>query len=149
MRKLHELAGDEFFDVIGVLSPILPVIGDLEIVQAQIGSTNEKITEARDIMAFENMKKSPDRKAIRKAKSAINAETAAIFARDVSKIVPLIVTKHRDIAYSLLSIIDEASVADVKKYVGPKIMSKLFQMFKDTDFRSFLSYAEPPGQIGS
>jgi len=146
MRKLHELTGDEFFDVIGILSPILPVLSELEIIKAQIGGVNQTIADAQETIAIEQRKKAPDRKVIRKMRSIIEGETATVFARDVSKIVPLIATQHRDIAYSLLSIVDEVPTSEVKKYVGPKIMSKLFSVFKETDFRSFLSYAEPPEQ---
>ena len=143
MRKLHELTGDEFFDVIGVLSPILPVLSDLEIVQAQIGSYNETIAEARQAIAFESAKKKPDTKEILRAKRVIDAETASVFTRDIAKLVPLIAIQHRDVAYGLLAIIDQVPVSEVKRYPGAKIMTQLIAVFRDTDFGSFLSYAEP------
>ena len=143
MRKLNEVQGDEFFDLIYAMSPIIPIIGDMEVFQAQFGSMTEKTAEAQAMIVAEKSKKTPSIKVVTEATRIIQAEMASMFVRDIAKVVPVLAKNHRDAVYEVLSLVDQVPISDVKKYPGPKLLSELYQLFRDTDFKSFLSYAEP------
>lgn len=164
MKKIAELLGDEFLDVIYALTPILPMIVDMEITQMQLfGKYNENIVNARKVVANEKEKlnktleiKEGDgttafksktiencNKKIAEATNIIENEISLIFGRDISKIIPLLASKdNRNCIFETLSILDNLPVAQVKKYPSPKLCSKIKSVIGDTDFKSFLSYAE-------
>ena len=142
MRKINDLCGDEFFDFVLALSPVLPSLGELEILQMQFSGANPILSESRRIIAREKASKKPNLRAIDEAQQRQGQETTAVFVRDIAKIVPLLCKNHRSAVYEVISILDQASIAEVKKYPGPKLTSKLVSIFKDADFKSFLSPAE-------
>jgi hypothetical protein len=148
MRKLNELNGDEFFDVIYALSPVLPMIGDMELVKAQFFKVyNERITGALARSRAEKAKPKPDRDVITQAERDVIDENLNIFVRDISAIVPLLSSKeNRGIIFTVLSILDEKPVDEVKKYPAPKLVDMMKRVLKDTNFKDFLSYAEPTGE---
>lgn len=153
MKKISELTGDEFFDVICALSPILSVIADMEVVQAQLFSNyNPEISKARATVALNNVliKKGgkPEKieqynKEIIAANEVIKAEISGLFARDMSKIIPVLCSKdNRGCVFETIAIMDGLPVDEVKKYSAPKVVTKIKDIFQDTSFKSFLSYAE-------
>lgn len=153
MRKIAELSGDEFFDVIYALSPVLPMIADMEVVQAQLfGNYSAEVKSARASIALNTTllknggnpdKEEEYKQKIKAANLAIESEISGIFARDITKIVPQLVSKeNRSCIFETLSIIDGLPIDEIKKYIPPKLISKIKSVISDTDFKSFLSYAE-------
>lgn len=163
MKKISELTGDQFFDVIYILSPILPMITEMELIQSQLfGNHSKKIVDARTIIVTETLKleeamKMQDgdgaatkndiidicNKNIAESNKIIQAEISGIFARDISKIVPLLVSKeNRGCIFETLAILENLPVAEIKNYSAPKLISRIKDVIKDADFKSFLSYAE-------
>lgn len=153
MKKISELTAEEFFDVIYALSPVLPMITEMEVLQAQLFQNyNERITRARTVIATNTIllekggnpgKEDEHKRKIEDARQSIYDENAKIFARDISKIVPLLTSKeNRGCIFNALSVIDGLPADEVRKYPAPKLIMKIKQIISDTDFKSFLSYAE-------
>ena len=116
MRKISELTSDEFFDVIFALSPILPLITDMEIVQVKLFGNNKEMT---------------------------NKEVTELFARDITKIIPLLTSKERrSCIFEIISIVDGIPIDEVKLYPPSKTATKIKKIISDADFKDFLSYAD-------
>ena len=148
MRKIAEISGDEFFDVVYALSPLLPMIANMEIVKAKFFNIfNDGVVEARTTLANEKLKEDPDKQKIKEQIDILSAETAAIFARDISNLVPLLSSReNRGIVFETLSILEQKPIEEIKHYSPPKLISRIKQVMTDTDFKSFLTYAEPSEQ---
>lgn len=153
MKKIAALTGDEFFDVIYALSPILPMIVDMEVVQAQMfGRYSDEISKARATVAVNTTllknggnpgKEDEYKKKIAEANRIVTAEISGVFARDITKIVPQLASKaNRSCIFEALSILEGLPMDEIKKYTPPKLISRIKQVISDTDFKSFLSYAE-------
>lgn len=168
MKKISDLTGDEFFDVIYSLSPILPMITNMEIIQMQLfGKFNKNILDARETVAIEEAKRieamgmqdgdgttaiknktiESCAKKINEANAVIESEISGIFGKDISNIVPFLTSKdNRNCIFETLAILENLTVEEIKKYPAPKLWSKIWKVIKDADFKSFLSYAEELGQ---
>jgi hypothetical protein len=145
VRKLNELNGDEFFDVIYALSPVLPMIGDMEIVKAYFHkSFSERLDGALTRKRAEESKPKPNKDVISQLNKEIADENLNIMVHDISAVVPLLSSKeNRGIIFTVLSILEQKPVEEIKKYPGPKIVDMLKRVISDTNFKDFLSYAEP------
>ena len=144
MRKIHEISGDEFFDVIYALSPILHMVTDMEIVQTRIsGKADEKIAEAQRALMVERAKKKPCPEKIQAATKIIRSESASMLVRDLTKTIPLLTSKqHRGSLFEVLAILEQKTVDEIKSYTSPKLISMVTRLIRDTDFSLFLDYAE-------
>lgn len=163
MRKIADLQADDFFDVIYALSPVLPMIADMEIIKNQM-FPDANILALRVEMAKERLKvekanekqdDNPDtpvktktieaaEKRITEINAELQAEIVGVFGRDISKIVPALASRqNRGAIIEVLSILEEQPISEILKYPAPKLLSKITAVVKDTDFTSFLSYVEP------
>ena len=163
MRKIADLQADDFFDVIYALSPVLPMIAEMEIIKNQM-FPDANILALRHEMAKEQLKiakanteqdSNPDTpvktKAVESATKRIaeinvelQAEIVGVFGRDISKVVPALASRqNRGAIIEVLAMLEEQPVAEILKYPAPKLLSKITSVVKDTDFTSFLSYVEP------
>jgi len=145
MRKLNELTTDELLDFIFILTPVMPMLGETELVQSQIiGNYNNIISSAFLNIAEEKKKKNPGAEVIAHNENLIKKERADMYVRDVSKIVSVLTDKqNRNIAYELIALLSGDTVETVKSYPGPKFVHCIKQIITDTDFGGFFTYAEP------
>ena len=131
MRKISDLEGDEFFDVLYALTLILPVLSQLEIVKSGFGVI---------------LKPNPDSKLKTKEQkdAALTAEIFTILANELPVIIPHLTSKqNRNAIYEVINILDDVPVSDIKKYPAAKLTTRIKQIFSDSNFKDFLSYAEP------
>lgn len=144
-RKLSDLNADEFFDFGCALSPILPMIIESELVQYNVfGKLSNKMIEVQGEIIAEQGKARPDKKAILSLRNEAAGENVAVMMRDIAKIIPLLMSKqNRGIVFEALAILEQKPASDIKQYPGGKVVTMLKEIITDTDFKSFLSYAEP------
>lgn len=113
MKKLSELSGDQFMDAFFALSPLLPVLENIDLGTLK---DNEKTAEQRGI---------------------------SLFASILAKLLPAITCKeNRHCVWELLSILDEVTVEEIKQYPAPKLISKIRKIFAEGELANFMSYAE-------
>ena len=131
MRKISELNGDEFFDFLYALTPVLPVLSQLEIVK-----------NGFDIVLksnIDNKIKSKDQK-----NAALTAELLTILAAELPVVIPHLTSKeNRSAIYEIIHILDGVPIDDIKKYPAAKLMTQIKQIFTDVNFKDFFTYAEP------
>jgi len=146
MRKIKDLTSDEFFDLVFAVSPILPLILDMEIVKTQfLGAINEKVREQVIILRKEEAKEKGRQKenVIEAATTAIIREQALVASRDIAFIVPKLVSKdYRGATYDGLAILSQKTADEIKALSAAQIVGMLRQVIKDIDLRDFLSLSE-------
>lgn len=112
MKKLSELNGDEFFDVLYALTPVLPALESIEIVDLYVNGKQGKVLGNKEVMR--------------------------IFVQGISEILKLITSKeHRSCAWEVLAIVDGVSANKTRKYLAPEIWSKLKTLFSGEGIRAF------------
>ena len=151
-RKISELPADELFDFIYAMSPILPVISQLDIVKTGFSSitnylpTAEDVAEMRAVAERKLSKKerSPEEIAKNLQKEAKKrGEMVAIIVNELPTLIPHLVAKENRIAtYEMLSILNNVPADEVKSWPGPKLVNQVISMVKDPGFKDFLDYAE-------
>jgi len=151
LRNVKELDGNELFDVLFIISPILPILVDSELIQAQIFKRyNKKTNNARMIYLNEAKKQNPDETKMNDALMTIEEEQANIFIRDTTKIIPqLLSNENRSIVFQVLAIFEKNTPEDISHYPGVKITTMLNEIIADLNFKDFLSYTEPSERIES
>lgn len=112
MKKLSELNGDEFFDVLYALTPILPALENIELADLYING--------------------------KQGKSFDNKEVMRVFVQGISEILKLITSKeNRDCAWEILAIVDGVKPTETRKYLAPKIWLKLKTLFSGDGIKAF------------
>ena len=152
MRSIAQLNGDEFFDFIFALSPILPVIGQLDIVKSGFAVVTNHSPTAKDVANIKaEIERRKDRKTATDAeiarnmqnKAKQNAELFTILAKEIPILIPYIAAKENRVAvYDALSILEQVPVDEIKAWPAPKLMSRVMSLFKDPGLKDFLDYAE-------
>ena len=116
MRKIKELTADEFFDFTLALTPVIPLILDMEIVKMQyMGVFNAEVRRQQNIIRSEREKaaNAPGDKVVFEnaakvsaAFDAIGEETGKIMVRDISALVPKLLTReNREAIFEALTIL--------------------------------------------
>lgn len=68
-------------------------------------------------------------------------------SNDIMNVLPKLAGKeHRQAIYEVFAIIDKKNVEDIKLYPATKLSINIQKLISDTDFKSFLSYAEKSEQ---
>lgn len=112
MRKLSELGTDECLDVLCELTPhIVNLVSDEEIMEA-IGKPVDK-------------------------KNATKVGVMLLGAQRITKVVPLLLKKHRDDIYAILSIMGEKSVEEVAKQGTMATLWQIKEISNDKELLSF------------
>ena len=165
MRKIAELNGDEFFDVVYILSPILSVIANMDILQirlveasvahglqTEMKSLKEQLEQAEDEQEKQRIMKRLGALSVKvvemeKELNDSRGETTKTFIDGMSNLVSLLSSKeNRNVIFGILSILEKKQIEEIKQYPPPKLISRIKQVIADTDFKSFLTYAEPSEQ---
>lgn len=118
MRKLSELGTDECLDVLCELTPhVMNLISDEEIMAA-IGKPVDK-------------------------KSATKVGVMLLGAQRITTVVPLLLKKHRDDIYAILSVMGEKSVEEV---AAQSTMATLWQIKELSNDKELLSFFKSWGR---
>ena len=153
MRKIADLNGDEFFDFMYALSPILPVISQLEVVKSGFAVITNYAPTAEDIAKIKSdVEKSKSKKKLTDEELAaqlkdnvkLRAEVFTLIAKELPILIPHITSKENRVAvYDALSILEEMPVDEIKAWPAPKLMKRVAALIKDPGIKDFLAYAEP------
>jgi len=152
MRKIKDLNGDEFLDLVFALSPVLPLILDMEIVKSQfLGAINENVRKQATILRKETAKEKGRQKedVIEAATVALVNEQSMMAVRDITLIVPKLVSKeYRSATFEGLAIIEGKTIDEIRALPAPQLVGLVHQVIKDIDLKDFLPFAEQPEAIG-
>ena len=144
LRKIADLDGDELCDFGVAISPIIPLILDMEIVKMQIfGAVSEGMAEARAEFLHENEKKKKDETRLSKAMERLTSESADMAIRDVTAIIPKILSReYRGFVFEGLSVLSGVSVEEIKKLKAGKLIDALWRVKNDINLKDFLPSAD-------
>ena len=113
MLKLSQLSGDKFFDALYAISPLFPVLEEID-----VGKLTDKQKSAEQV-------------------------GISLFGNVIAKLIPTITSKeNRHCVWELISILDEKPISEVEKYPPPKLIFKIRKIFADGELTSFLSYVD-------
>jgi hypothetical protein len=146
LRKIADLDADEFFDFAFALTPLLPTILDLEIVQMQIhGSVGKGVEKAQKALFSELAKKKQNPAAVALARDGFNREAGRVAMRDIIAAIPKLVSRElRGFVYEGLAILTKTDVPEIKKVKGNELVKMIRRVISDIDIKDFLDYADVP-----
>lgn len=130
MKKLNELNGDQFFDVLYALTPILPALEKIDLFDMYVNGTNGKIAKV-------------DANSTDEEKMAANKSYMKIIVQGIGEILKLITSReNRGCAWEVLSIVDGVTTNEARSYLAPIIWHKLKTLFSGDGIKAFFPQSD-------
>lgn len=127
--RLSELSGDQFFDVLYAMTPILPALENIDLFGLYVNGAQGKLPKITE-------------NSTQADRDAANKAYMHILVQGISEILKLITSKeHRNCAWEVLGIVDGVSAETAKKYNAAQIWLKLMALFDGNGLKDFFNSA--------